>query len=432
MEGAEINKSLLALKECIRALDSGSNHVPYRASKLTLVLKDSFINKRSKTVMIVNVSPAASSADHTLNTLRYADRIKERAVGGQAAKNNAAAERAAAAVVAPSPPVANINQQQQQPRDRNSRNKEISKALLLAENNNNNNMAAASPKISSSASAPSSAAADAKRQRSQPGAAAAQYKDSRSPPVSVPTGAAAAAISGNNYDNVKPRRAVSGIAAPNANNKFIPAKKGSSNNYDEEDDDVDDFDLHRRHSNGDIPVTRARIANNNSNNNNNSSHHHRKGSDHQEFDDNDYDYDDGDEFNAYDDDDDNDDAFHRTVQDVFDEEEALLNLHMLVIQENAELLTEEGRLLQQIQGENNDIDAYAARLDIILQRKQELIKDLRQSLDHFRSSLQKEEIESKRMASKAVSGNNNNSRKGSNNNIGVAAPAPSARRGNGR
>ncbi len=39
MEGAEINKSLLALKECIRALDTQSGHVPYRGSKLTLVLK---------------------------------------------------------------------------------------------------------------------------------------------------------------------------------------------------------------------------------------------------------------------------------------------------------------------------------------------------------------------------------------------------------
>jgi hypothetical protein len=31
--------------------------------------------------MIANVSPAASSADHTLNTLRYADRIKDRGPG---------------------------------------------------------------------------------------------------------------------------------------------------------------------------------------------------------------------------------------------------------------------------------------------------------------------------------------------------------------
>jgi kinesin family protein 2/24 len=40
------------------------------------------------------------------------------------------------------------------------------------------------------------------------------------------------------------------------------------------------------------------------------------------------------------------------VEGLFAEEEALLNLHMNVIQENAELLTEEGRLLQQIQGED--------------------------------------------------------------------------------
>jgi kinesin family member 2/24 len=80
LEGAEINKSLLALKECIRALDTGSTHVPYRGSKLTLVLKDSFTRARARTVMIATVSPAASSADHTLNTLRYADRIKERTV----------------------------------------------------------------------------------------------------------------------------------------------------------------------------------------------------------------------------------------------------------------------------------------------------------------------------------------------------------------
>lgn len=61
-------------QECIRALDSDSVHVPYRASKLTLVLKDSFTRKAARTVMIATVSPGASSADHTINTLRYADR----------------------------------------------------------------------------------------------------------------------------------------------------------------------------------------------------------------------------------------------------------------------------------------------------------------------------------------------------------------------
>lgn len=35
MDGAEINKSLLALKECIRALDLDKKHTPFRGSKLT-------------------------------------------------------------------------------------------------------------------------------------------------------------------------------------------------------------------------------------------------------------------------------------------------------------------------------------------------------------------------------------------------------------
>jgi kinesin family protein 2/24 len=64
-------------------------HIPFRASKLTMVLRDSFMingggagessqgDEKIRIVMIACISPGSSSADHTLNTLRYASRLKE-------------------------------------------------------------------------------------------------------------------------------------------------------------------------------------------------------------------------------------------------------------------------------------------------------------------------------------------------------------------
>ncbi|KAJ6327534.1 hypothetical protein OIU78_014410 [Salix suchowensis] len=86
MEGAEINKSLLALKECIRALDNDKSHIPFRGSKLTEVLRDSFVGN-SRTVMISCISPSSGSCEHTLNTLRYADRVKSLSKGNTSKKD---------------------------------------------------------------------------------------------------------------------------------------------------------------------------------------------------------------------------------------------------------------------------------------------------------------------------------------------------------
>ncbi len=308
MEGAEINKSLLALKECIRALDGGSNHVPYRASKLTLVLKDSFTNKKSRTVMVATVSPAASSADHTINTLRYADRIKERVVGGQAAKNAANGNVAGISPLPPAP----------------------------------TGVPAVSAAQAAAAVAPLQAPPQSRgRDRESLGGGLggiAQPKSNNAPGrPSIGGGPSNAAGAKDHYRG--------GAAA-------APGRRDAK--YDLH-DEMDNMDLLGSDDDIDEDALDAQAA---------------------------------------------EDVFHKTVQDIFDEEEDLLNLHMSVIQENAELLTEEGRLLQQIQGENNDIDAYASRLDQILSRKQDLINVLKERLDHFRKSLQREEKVSKKLASR--------------------------------
>ena len=79
-ETKDINKSLMCLKECIRnrslaSLDPSTHvHIPYRQSKLSLLLKDAFeleSHKLSRTVVIANVAPSVLDTAMTLNTLRY-------------------------------------------------------------------------------------------------------------------------------------------------------------------------------------------------------------------------------------------------------------------------------------------------------------------------------------------------------------------------
>ena len=118
-ESSEINKSLLALKECIRALgvcgsssannantdklvpnypmdekDNQPQHVPFRGSKLTTVLRDAFVGKHSKTVLLAHVSPGHVSAEHTVNTLRYAIRLKDKEKDDRCVESTFAKEKA--------------------------------------------------------------------------------------------------------------------------------------------------------------------------------------------------------------------------------------------------------------------------------------------------------------------------------------------------
>jgi len=72
-EGAEINASLHALKECIRYF-STQQRVPshaYRASSLTKILADAFIRgAQAKLAVICTASPCATDTEHTIATLR--------------------------------------------------------------------------------------------------------------------------------------------------------------------------------------------------------------------------------------------------------------------------------------------------------------------------------------------------------------------------
>lgn len=74
LEGANINRSLLALGNCINALSlKQQSHVPFRDSKLTRLLKDS-LGGNSHTVLLACISQLPSQYDETLNTLNYATR----------------------------------------------------------------------------------------------------------------------------------------------------------------------------------------------------------------------------------------------------------------------------------------------------------------------------------------------------------------------
>ncbi|UJR28875.1 hypothetical protein I4U23_010097 [Adineta vaga] len=76
-EGAQINSSLLALKECIRSMDMTQTHAPFRQSKLTHILRDSLVGSKTHTCLMANVSPPDDCSQCSLNTLQYASRIRD-------------------------------------------------------------------------------------------------------------------------------------------------------------------------------------------------------------------------------------------------------------------------------------------------------------------------------------------------------------------
>lgn len=266
-ESSDINTSLLALKECVRALDmnkKGQKHVPYRASKLTLILKDCFTSPDAMTTMIATVSPGASAADHSLNTLRYGDRIKEQRVGTPGPRKT--------------PPRRKMSTQS-----------------------------------SSDITDPP--------------------KPSNRDHTHVKTGVR------SSVENAEVKKEVFLVSET----VEVNASSRAASKYAEE--------------KSEIPVHG------------------------------------GDE-----------DELRRTVQALFEQEEAMLNLHMSNIQENAELLTVEGKLLQDVQGENStddDIDHYVSSLEKVLDQKENMILTLQERLEVFQEHLRKEQELSKKVGTLA-------------------------------
>lgn len=75
-EAKNINSSLTTLGMVINALSDGSSHVPYRDSKLTMLLMEA-LGGNSKTTLIICCNPEAKHSPETISTLRFGERAKK-------------------------------------------------------------------------------------------------------------------------------------------------------------------------------------------------------------------------------------------------------------------------------------------------------------------------------------------------------------------
>jgi kinesin family member C1 len=84
-ETKNINASLTCLGDVIAALAQNAKHVPFRNSKLTHLLQDSF-EKGSKTLMFINIGPESSNISESVCSLRFGSKVWDCHIGS--AKKN--------------------------------------------------------------------------------------------------------------------------------------------------------------------------------------------------------------------------------------------------------------------------------------------------------------------------------------------------------
>jgi kinesin family protein C1 len=79
-ETVNINKSLSCLADVFVALSNKAPHIPYRNSKLTMILQEC-LSGDGKALMFVNVSPTQASSHETVCSLRFANQVSQVELG---------------------------------------------------------------------------------------------------------------------------------------------------------------------------------------------------------------------------------------------------------------------------------------------------------------------------------------------------------------
>ncbi|KAI4318058.1 hypothetical protein L6164_025867 [Bauhinia variegata] len=76
MQTGKINQGNVALKRVVESIANCDSHVPFRDSKLTMLLQDSFEDDKSKILMILCASPDPKELHKTISTLEYGAKAK--------------------------------------------------------------------------------------------------------------------------------------------------------------------------------------------------------------------------------------------------------------------------------------------------------------------------------------------------------------------
>ncbi|KAL9266538.1 Kinesin-like protein [Drosera capensis] len=350
IEGAEINKSLLALKECIRALDNDQIHIPFRGSKLTEVLRDSFVGN-SRTVMISCISPNAGSCEHTLNTLRYADRVKSLSKTGNVKKD----------FLSSSGPLVNKDAQSMPSLHLTSDTEDVQDQFPDVRIANLNRRATGKETFSSKPTG------DYDRQPTRfPSNKAASETDASS--ASLSSADKEAVETGPNFGGSTGQRMYSSYASNLADveekAQKVSPPRGKVSSRDDRSEQLGNW-LKKEGSGSDPPATSYKLQNtSNARTSNNVSKHYEP-----------------------------EPSLHDGSLDaLLEEEEALIAAHRKEIEDTMEIVREEMKLLTEVDQPGSLIDNYVTQLSFVLSRKAAGLVSLQARLARFQHRLKEQKI----------------------------------------